>query len=359
MIKNVIIGMLALGFIATSCSDDDDSSGPNSVEAGVITGGPFSFIVDDEIDNVTGVAISEPGTGTTSTFVITNDAGVILGLPPTIEALGGVDFNAAGTGTCFIWYLSYSGEISGATVDMNADDLEGNFALSNSIEVTRIAQVTAGTITGGPFEFDVDGDEDFAEGIEVTDEGSGESNTFVITDAEGNILGLPPTLEALGEVNFDAAGPGVCLIWYLSYDGELDGANMGDNANDLGGNFALSDPIEVTRNEVNHAGVLSGGPYEFTVDGEADFATDLQYDDSAFFGSNSTFVITAEDGTILGLPPTLEAARMVDFDAAGAGTCFIWHLSFEDDITGAEMGMNAGDLGGTFDLSNSIEVVRN
>ena len=42
----------------------------------------------------------------------------------------------------------------------------------------------------------------------------------------------------------------------------------------------------------------------------------------------------------------------------GPGTCLIWHLRYEDGLEGLEMGMNANDLSGCYDLSNYIEVVR-
>ncbi|MEM9143432.1 MAG: T9SS type A sorting domain-containing protein, partial [Bacteroidota bacterium] len=48
----------------------------------------------------------------------------------------------------------------------------------------------------------------------------------------------------------------------------------------------------------------------------------------------------------------------VDFDAAGPGTCLIWHLRFEEGLTGAEIGANAADLQGCFDLSDPVTVVR-
>ncbi len=104
-------------------------------------------------------------------------------------------------------------------------------------------------------------------------------------------------------------------------------------------------------------GTLSGGPFEFCVgDGESDMlmAGDITLTGNS--GSNSAWVVTDLDGTILGLPPMPSA---VDFDGAGNGTCLIWHLSFEDGLIGAEMGMNANELTGCFSLSNPIEVVRN
>ena len=58
---------------------------------------------------------------------------------------------------------------------------------------------------------------------------------------------------------------------------------------------------------------------------------------------------------ILALP----AAPPFDLEGAGDGTCLVWHLSFEDGLTGAMVGNNAADLQGCFDLSNPITVTRN
>jgi len=78
-------------------------------------------------------------------------------------------------------------------------------------------------------------------------------------------------------------------------------------------------------------------------------------------GDNIAFqwVITDGDLNILGLP----AAPPFNFDEAGEGTCLIWHLAFDPENSNvlevAESDEpNAGDLEGCFDLSNSIEVVR-
>lgn len=104
---------------------------------------------------------------------------------------------------------------------------------------------------------------------------------------------------------------------------------------------------------------LEGGD-SFCIDGEADFLTDTTISVSGdIMGANSTFVVTDLDGNILGLPATLETVKGIDFDGAGAGTCLVWHLSFEDGLQGATMGANANDLEGCFNLSNPISVVRN
>lgn len=118
-------------------------------------------------------------------------------------------------------------------------------------EAPEILPVTldAGTLTGGPFEFQVDGTPDMVSGIELVDfDGSGDAQSFVVTDDDGNILGLPPTMEALEGVDFDAAGPGICLIWHLTYMEGLSGLEAGNNVSGLSGDYDLSNSILVTRN---------------------------------------------------------------------------------------------------------------
>ncbi len=354
--KRKILSLALCSLLFAACSNDDDNT-TITPDAGVLSGGPFTFIVDGVADNVSGISTDPDAVGTNRSFVITDDAGNILGLPPTLADLEGVDFDGAGVGTCLIWYLRFEDGLTGAEVGENANDLSGNFDLSNSITVTRNGAPNAGVLSGGPFEFCVDGIADNVSGITTDPAAVGTNRTFVITDADLNILGLPPTLEALEGVDFDAAGAGVCLIWYLRFEDGLTGAEPGMNAADLDGIFSLSNSITVTRNEPN-GGMISGGPFNFTVDGTPDMVSGITLDGTQT-GTNSTWVITDADGNILGLPPTMEALEGVDFDGAGVGVCLIWYLRFEDGLMGAEAGMNAADLSGCFSLSNSITVTRN
>ena len=59
-------------------------------------------------------------------------------------------------------------------------------------------------------------------------------------------------------------------------------------------------------------------------------------------------------GEILGLP----MAPPFDLEGVFPGVCAIWYIRYEDGLTGAEVGMNANDLAGCFDLSNAITVNR-
>ncbi|MDJ0645859.1 MAG: hypothetical protein QNJ57_07760, partial [Flavobacteriaceae bacterium] len=356
MIKKVFLGLIVVAFGLISCSDDDDA--PIIPEAGTISGGPFTFIVDGVGDFVSGIVLDNPdAAGTNSTWIITDDQGTILGLPPTLADVEGVNFDGAGPGVCLIWYLRYEDGLTGLEPDLNANNLQGSFDLSNSISVTR-NNVEAGTISGGPFDFIVDDVTDNVTGITIdTSNAVGENSTWVITDDTGKILGLPPTLEAVEGVDFNGAGVGVCLIWYLRYQDGLVGLEPDMNANDLVGSFDLSNSITVNR-RAPEAGTLSGGPFDFNIDDVTDNVSGIVLDSSNAVGDNSTWVITDDTGKILGLPPTLDAVEGVDFNGAGVGVCLIWYLRYQDGIQGLAVDQNANDLQGFFDLSNSITVNR-
>ncbi|MBQ4819027.1 glycoside hydrolase family 48 protein [Aquimarina sp. MMG016] len=104
-----------------------------------------------------------------------------------------------------------------------------------------------------------------------------------------------------------------------------------------------------------NGGTISGGPFIFTVgDGIADNVSGITL--TGNIGETNQWVITDDQGKILGLPATPEA---VDFDGAGVGSCFIYNITYNGTITGLTAEGTIAALSGEFDLSNSIEVVRN
>ncbi len=300
----------------------------------------------------------ESTSGANYAYVITDEAGTILGLPPGNEQ----NFEGAGEGVCLVWGLSYTGEI---TVKVGDNALEsklsdGCFELSeNFITVTRTG-VDGGKVAmpSGATERMTcagDGEDDI---VMFTHETSSTANyAYVITDEAGTILGLPPG----NEQNFEGAGEGVCLVWGLSYTGEIT-VEVGDNALEemlTDGCFDLSDNfITVTRTGVDGGSVT-------TVDGESEVTTCAGdgEDDVVMFShesssaANFAYVITDTAGTILGLPPGNEQ----NFEGAGEGICLVWGLSYTGEIT-VKAGDNAleSELSdGCFDLSdNFITVIR-
>jgi len=175
----------------------------------------------------------------------------------------------AGSGVCLVWHLSFEDGLEGAAVGNNAADLDGCFSLSNPITVTRNG-VNGGDLatTDGATELTIcagDGVSDAFDVMLMDNEGS--NSGWVITDADGNILGLPMAPP----FDLEGAGPGVCYIWHISYEDGLEGVAVGNNAGDLQGCFSLSNPIIVNR--------LTGADCSQGVDVELDIAVDnLLYD---------------------------------------------------------------------------------
>ena len=357
--------LLALAALISACGDDDGDGAIIDPDGGMISGGPFNFIVDGTADNIPDGAITVDNSGTdlgNTGWVVTDEEGNILGLPPSFTA---PDFDAAGSGVCLVWYVSYAEDLTGLDVGNSVDDIEGTFALSNPVTVNRL---DAPTLSGGPFTFTVgDGEADNLAEDDITVDGGfalEDQSGWVVTDDQGNILGLPPSFTA---PDFDGAGGGTCYIYYITYAEGLTGltgpdmdGNPTSSLDDLDGVYELSNNVEVIRQT---AAILEGGPFNFVVDGTADnipedgitvtAGTDL---------GNTGWVVTDEDGNILGLPPAFTGP---DFDAAGPGTCLVYYISYEDGLTGLtgpDMDGNATssleDLSGTYLLSNYIEVNR-
>ena len=196
-------------------------------------------------------------------------------------------------------------------------------SLTLDIVAPNVCEVSGGTLSGGPFEFCVgDGvaDNIAADGISLSGN-SGGNTQWVVTDANGMILGLP---DNFADVDFDGAGAGTCLVWHLSYEDGLTGLSQGANTSGLQGCFSLSNSVTVNRSQPE-GGTLSGGPFEFCVgDGVADNIAADGISLSGNSGGNTQWVVTDPNGMILGLPDNFAD---VDFDGAGAGTCLVWHLS--------------------------------
>ena len=357
------------------------------VEGGNLVGGPFEFTIDGTADNVSGLTLAN-NSGTSSTYVITDEGGEILGLPPTLTDLEAVNFDAAGSGICLIWHLSFEDGLQNASVGNNASDLRGCFDLSNSVTVTRIG--------GNDDEGDdnpVDACTDVAtwSASEVYTAGMQAKLDGVRYEAKWWTRGDDPALNADGAGVWRVVGS--CSDDGGDNEGEDEGpcsdiVEWSATATYTGGNRAQvggilyeakwwnqgMDPRQNSGPDgvwklvgecttgggddpcLAEGGTLSGGPFEFTIDGQPDYVSNLVL--SGQSGANSTYVITDEQGRILGLPSTVADVAAENFDAAGPGVCLIWHLSYEDGLQNAAVGNNASQLSGCFDLSNSVRVTR-
>ena len=243
--------------------------------------------------------------------------------------------------------------MTGAVVGNTISDLAGCYAFSNPITVTRLG-VNGGSLTtaNGDTALTICAGDGMSDAFDVTLTGTeGDSSAWVITDANGEILGVP----AGPPFDLEGAGAGICYVWHVSYNGALMGVAVGNNTSDLSGCFALSNPIIVTRNDPEGGSLATmAGDTALTIcagDGISD-AFDVMLTGAS--GTNSGWIITDASGEILALP----AAPPFDLEGAGAGVCLVWHISYADGLTGMMVGNNASDLTGCFELSNAITVTR-
>ena len=331
----------------------------------------ISLCTDDDNEELVLIS-SSGGQGSNSAFVVTDTALNILFIESNTAVFS---LEAQPFDICLIWQINFEDDLTGANIGGNAANLGGCFALSNPITVTKLSGDACNTepvceVSGGEI---ILADSTSSTSICVVDDiadmqsvtllnASGTNSAWLTTDTSGLIL----TIDTTNIFEFDSSDAGVCLIWHLSFEEGLVGAEVGQNANDLEGCFDLSNPIVVTKEvgcgppppptcEVSGGEILLADSTSSTsicvVDNIADMLTVTLLNAS---GTNSAWVTTDTSGLIL----TIDTTNIFEFDSSDAGVCLIWHLSFEEGLVGAEVGQNANDLEGCFDLSNPIAVTK-
>lgn len=287
-------------------------------------------------------------------FLVTDTAGTIL---LTAES-GPIDLadlpeGADTLSTYLLWHLSYDGETAGAETGADASEITGDcFAFSAPVALDKFA-ADAGEISAeGPAEVCIE--DDAGVQVALTGETAGTDFTWLITDADLNIVDI----SAAPPFFFGAAGD--YLIWHLAYSGSLSGAETGQNAGDISGTcFDLTGPIEVTAEscapppcEADGGTISTASPLSFCKsDEDADntFVIDLE----GAAGENSLYLATWANGNIF-----MTSEENV-FDLAGVpgnGVCAFWHLSYTGEISGVANGQNVSGIEGEcYALSNPIE----
>ncbi len=295
--------------------------------------------------------------GGTFTYVVTDSDGIVLGIPEGDV----VDVEGAGVGTCLIYGLVYQGDLLLSIGDdiATADVATSCFDFSdNTVTVTRQSP-PGGTVSleGGGTEITTCPGDGIADIIRVDSLGAGgDSFTYIVTDANGVVLGIPPG----DSVDVEGAGEGNCRIYGLAYTGELV-IMVGDTLGvaDLStGCSSLSD------NWVTTIRINPDGGTVTTTDGETEIFTcpgDGQPDNVSFDTTGTigqfTFVVTDSANVILSIPD----GNTVNFEGAGLGNCHLWGVAYTGNLT-----LQAGDTltsvdasDECFDLSdNFVNVIR-
>ena len=300
-----------------------------------------TIVIDDEADVLSFASSLDPMAGGFSfTYVITNDAGMILGIPPANEA----DFNPAGIGTCYVYGVSYTGMLNismGDHLDDHTVISDACYAISeNRLTINRVEDncdyVHAGAITlaGGGTEatIEIDGEADVLTfNSDVDPLAGGFSFTYVVTNDAGIILGIPPG----NMVDFEPAGPGICRVYGLAYTGTL---NIAPGDDLLAHDLLLSDDCfdltdhSLTITRIDPCAFADAGTIQLEIGGtETTIVIDENPDELSFVSNvdpmgayTFTYVVTDAEGNILGIP----SGNTVDFNGAGVGTCFVYGLAY-------------------------------
>lgn len=291
-------------------------------------------------------------------YIITDDQNNVIGVPPGNSQ----DFNGAGDGVCRVWGISFTGSLTIFPGDniLNKTLSDDCFDLSeNYIEVVRIG-VDGGEVFTSNNESTVytcpgDGIDDVISFMHTND--SPANFAYVITDADGNIIGIPSG----NSQNFEGAGTGTCLVWGLSYTGNIT-ATMGDNALTTAlsdGCFGLSSNFITVVRDMPDGGTVatsSGATTAYTCPGNG-IADVIEFSHDSGSTSNYAYVVTDDNNNIIGIPP----GNIQNFEGAGTGTCRVWGLSYTGSII-AGAGDNAATTtltDGCFNLStNFVTIVR-
>ncbi len=322
-----------------------------------LTGGPIDVCPFGEgtidIGDVNVNCVGDVGAGQ---WIITDDLGVITGLPQDLT-----DFNFAltGSGSSFIWYVNYDGSLTGAEIGNNAQtDIDGCYELSNPVEVVP-TQLSACTLTGGPFEFCIDDNvPDFISQGELIAQcdNNADACQWVITSDDGIITHLPTDIY---DFNFGAlTGSGTHSINAVCYSGFISGLEPGNQLpQDLFGCYSVSNSIPVSNESVDACSIV-GGPFDFCwSDGSPDLLPDNSLDLNCSDVSTGLWVVTDDNGDIFDLIPS---PYNYDYSLTGSGTTFLWFINFNDPPSGLIIGNNAlDDLQGCYGLSNPVTLDMN
>jgi len=177
-----------------------------------------------------------------------------------------------------------------------------------------------------------------------------DDGTCAEVDCEGNCGGMAtagtPCTDADGNESMYNADCS-CPTSFVPVPGctNADACNFDADANTDDGSCVLVEAGSIT---------LADGSMETSicVDDGVDEPIEIAVVDAGA-GPNGAWVITDSEGNILALP---DGPPFI-LDGAGVGTCLIWWLNY-DDLGGAAVGVNASDLTGCFELSNSLSVNR-
>jgi hypothetical protein len=301
--------------------------------------------------------VSSGASITPFTYVITDDANVIVAVPDEDN----FDFDGLPAGNYRVWVLAYTGNITAAVGDTASvvaltDDC---FSLSQNFITVVVENPQGGTVAtdaGATTVYTCPGDGNPETIVFENENASSGLYVYVITDEDNIILAL----ASGNSFDFEDAPAGICRVWGLAYTGSIT-AEVGDNAGEVvlsDDCFDLSDNFITVVRETPVGGTVS------TVDGLGEVMLcpgDGNPDIIEFTNLGGTgqyvYVFTDENNVIIAVLD----GNSADFDISGVGIGRVWGLAYTGNII-AQAGDNAAGVAlsdDCFDLSeNFVTIIR-
>lgn len=290
------------------------------------------------------------------TFLITDANNTLL-----VETSSNfTDFESFGTGTFYVWGLSYTGDITVQPGDNISSVALSNrcFALSGNFLSVTVNTVDGGTVSliggGNTYLACADNGTPDVALVESTANEPGVNYTWLLTDEANEIFAISSTAS----FNFDNYAPGTYRIWGLGYTGSLS-AVPGQFAGSVAlasECFALSLNFVEVRVETALGGEISAedGSNFISICAGNDIVSDPIIFNTTGSGTGAyVYVITDEANNIVRIYDN----NVISFDdGLGAGRYRIWGLSYTGNLT-AQIGDNAGAVSisdGCYQLSSNF-----
>ena len=287
--------------------------------------------------------------GKLSTWLVTDTALNILEVPigPPF------DFSSLPPGICRLWHMSHVDGVSGVEEGKHVDDIVGCYTLSNAIDMVKSELLPPNIYTRDTlYELSFCPGDSLSMSVEIlVEKGEGEHHVWVVTDIFDNLLMVldSPPLD-LSLITED-----VCEVYAITYNGELDGLEIGLDLPDLTGCFSISNKITVYKSGVDGGRIfLPGNQTQATICLE-DNLNELKFPIvSGAIGTHAQWLITDKNGYITDLPER----PPFSFENQSPDTCLIWHMSYEGEVENLSPGQHTDNLSGCFDLSNLIAIIK-
>lgn len=286
-------------------------------------------------------------------YLLTDMNNIIISVNSDAVNFENIDF-----GMYRIWGLNYTGDL---LAEPGMDAAVGPLASSchilssNFVTLTRGEEVDGGTISTSSgldtvYVCPMDGIPDLV----VLNTTSADTNyVYFITDNNGKVI-VPNVVGNI--INFDAAGPGICRIYGISYTGEFN-ASFGD---EVGIDALSTECSAISTNyitlirETPEGGMVatSDGLTEVTVEVGDGIPDEITFTKQGASNSQYTYIITNENNFIIGFPN----GDTQNFEGFIEGVCRVWGLSYTGNLI-AFPGDNATEIDLTdecFDLSDNF-----